>query len=189
MARPASLMVMSIEYSPTRITAIAAGNDGRLLELLDEWLGAPAEGGSSDEGSSYDVDPQPNRIKLRRDGSESTLEAHSAVSDWVAEKRGLKIDEFSVHEYPQTLEIWRRYEIELRDGAYVATFVEATGEYKVTGANGVEIGLLSVRPQGWVGKSRSIDSDWSGTTTGPRDTPREALGELLRTLGFKGGIP
>ena len=100
-------------------------------------------------------------------------------------KRRLKIDEFSVHEFPQTIEIWRRFEIELRDGAYVATFVEQLGEYKVIGANGVEIGSISVGLQGWTGMSRSVDSAWSVTTTEPRDTPREAFGELLRTLGFK----
>ncbi|RKT36831.1 hypothetical protein DEU34_1359 [Microbacterium sp. AG1240] len=179
-------MAMSIEHSPTRVTAIAAGNEGRLFELLDDWLKVAGEGGASAEASYIDVDPQTNRIKLHRDGSHSTLDAHGAVSDWVAEKRRLRIAEFSVHEYPQALEIWRRFEIRLRDGAYVATFVEATGEYKVTAANGDEIGSISVRPQGWVGKSRSIDSNWSATTTEPRDTPREAFGVLLRTLGFKG---
>ena len=107
------------------------------------------------------------------------------VDDWVAAKRRLKIDEFSVHGYPQTIEIRRRFEIELRDGAYAATFVEAIGEYKVIGANGVEIGYISVGPQGWMGKSRSVDSAWSAMTTEPHDTPREAFGELLRTLGFK----
>ena len=50
---------------------------------------------------------------------------------------------------------------------------------------GVEIGSISVGLQGWTGMSRSVDSAWSVTTTEPRDTPREAFGELLRTLGFK----
>jgi len=176
---------MSIEYSPTRVTAIAAGNENRLLELLDEWLAAAGEEDAPDDGVSFEVDPRTNRIKVHLDGSQSTRDVQRAVRDWVSERRRLKINEFSVHEYPQAMEIWRRFEIELRDGAYVATFLEATGEYTIIGTNGVEIGSISVGPGGWVGRSRSIDSSLSATTTEARDTPREALGELLRTLGYQ----
>lgn len=176
---------MSIEYSPTRVTAIAAGNENRIPELLDEWLAAAGEEGGPDENVSFEIDPQTDRIKVRLNGSQSTRDVQRTVRDWVGEKRRLKIDEFSVHEYPWTVEIWRRFEIELRDGAYVATFMEAIGEYKVIGTNGVEIGSIAVGPQGWVGTSRSIDSALSATTTEARDTPREALGELLRTLGYQ----
>lgn len=169
---------MSIEFSPTRVTAISTGNGDRLVELLDAWFDAP------DDRHSYDVDARSNRVKVHREGNQNPIEVRDAVISWVADKRRLHIDEFSVHEYPWTIEIWRRFEIELREDAYVGRFVDAVGEYKVTGANGVEIGSISVRPAGWVGTSRSIDSAIASTTTDPRDTPREAFAELLSRLGF-----
>lgn len=176
---------MSIEYRPTRVTAIAAGNDGRLAGILDDWLAAAHDDGDWEESASFNVDAQTDRIKVHRGGNQSRGDARAAVDDWVAVRRRLKIDGFSVHDYPQTIEIWRRFEIKLRDGAYVATFVEAIGGYKVIGANGVEICSVSVGPEGWAGTSRSVDSAWSATTTERRDAPREAFSELLLRLGFK----
>lgn len=181
---PGSLVAMNIEFRPM-VTAIAAGNEGHLDEVLNSWLGT----GDGDEpnASAFAIDPQTERIKIDRGGDKNALEVRHAVDDWLAGKRRLKINEFSVHEYPWTIEIWRRFEIELRDGGYMATFADAFGGYKVTGANGVEIGSISVGTHGWVGMSHSTDSSGSATTTMPRDTPREAFGELLRTLGFKQG--
>lgn len=169
---------MDLYLYPSHVAPIAPETIERAYELLGDWLT------SADRGAGFTVDIQSDRAQVTAEGGLDPATVEHELRSWAGKLSSSGVGSFYVNEWQDLFELRRRADFVVESGGYRATPDASGNVYSIEGGNGLDVGVLHISRDGWVGVSSAVDLTGTATRTGPFATPREALAGLLRALGY-----
>lgn len=150
-----------------------------LFERVRGWMGKTP--------GAFDVDFQPDRIRIAKNGDSDSDEVMTVAAKWIGDMGLVGKAAFNVDAWPDVLEIRNRLDVDISVGGYVARLTHQ-GDYALSGQHEVPIGTMRIFEQGWVAVSNSIRPDGSAhRPSAPRDSAEAAFRVFLSEHGYLSG--